>query len=117
MALTKADKIGGAEQVFGVPASHGVGAHEVIRWRSGAWSCNCTDWIIRRSAALDHTRDAGPFMRYNKMGNLVPTDPHCAHVRRCIRGEIRPGGVVYVVPPSREQAVGRALALADGEEV
>jgi hypothetical protein len=56
-------------------------------------------------------------MRYNKMGNPVPTDPHCSHVKRCIRGEVRPGGTVYVVPSSRERAVGRAPALADGEEM
>jgi hypothetical protein len=115
VALTRADKFGGAAEVFGVPASHGTGAHEVIRWRSSAWSCNCVDWVIRRSAVPDHTRDAGQFMRKVR-GDLVPTDPHCAHVRRCIRGEVKSGGTVYLVP-RQSRVSGRADALADGEEV
>lgn len=101
MALMKADKIGGADKVFGVPASHGAGVHEVIRWRTGIWSCNCTDWIVRRAKSPDH-REA--------------TGNHCKHIKRCIGGEFKPGGTVYLVP-GRPTTGGRAAAPGADEEV
>jgi len=100
MPLTKADRSGGRAHVFGVPSRSGTGTHEVIKWNSGAWSCNCVDWVIRRSKSGDHTERTGD---------------HCGHIKDCIAGKHRPGGVVYVVAAELAQPVGRARAAFEGE--
>jgi len=101
MPLLKEDKEAGVERVFGVPSSRGTGIHEVIKWRSGVWSCNCTDWIIRRARSGDHTERTGD---------------HCRHIKDCIAKRIKPAGTIYVTAEPERRAEGRAAARF-GEDV
>lgn len=101
MPLRKEDKAGGPEHIFGVPSSRGTGIHEVIKWKSGAWSCNCTDWIIRRAKSGDHTERTGD---------------HCTHVKACIEKRFKPSGVVYAVPSAPAAQPGRRAEVAFGED-
>jgi hypothetical protein len=102
MPLRKEDTIEGAAEKFNDTSSHGT-PYLVIRWKAtGAWSCSCTDWAIRRNKFEDHTAAA-------------PAGNHCKHVRRGIAGLLREAGVIFSAPPDRARLTGRAVSI--GEDV
>lgn len=103
MPLRAEDKALGSAARYEDVTDHGH--YIVIKWKAtGAWSCSCTDWIIRRAKLEGHT-------------DRAPAKNHCKHVRRALAGELRPvGATVYVVRGSSERLTGRA-AVARDEEV
>jgi len=80
MALNRIDMAGGIEKTFPVRSRTSGALYQVTLWKSLAWSCDCPDWINRRSQAPDHTAEAKPFTIIFR-GKEVTLEPHCKHIR------------------------------------
>ena len=79
MALNKIDMAGGIDKTYPVRSRQSGALYQVTLWKSGAWSCDCADWINRRSQAPDHSATAQPFTTTFK-GKAVTFEPHCKHI-------------------------------------
>ena len=91
---------GGVAKSFSVPGSRG-GFYQVVRWVSGAWSCNCSNWIHKRAQSEDHSERTGD---------------HCKHVVECMAGRVKPAGTVYAVAVGDERTRGSRAAAAFTED-
>lgn len=80
MALNKVDMTGEIDKTYPVRSRTSGALYQVTRWKSGAWSCDCPDWINRRSQAPSHDADAPSFTCLFK-GKEQTFEPHCKHIR------------------------------------
>jgi len=80
MALKTVDMRGGIDKTYPVRSRTSGALYQVTRWVSGAWSCDCADWIMRRSQSPRHDVDAPMFTCIFK-GKEQKFDAHCKHIR------------------------------------
>lgn len=117
MSLRREDKEGGPARTFGVPSKSGKGVHEVVKWTSGVWSCDCTHWIIHVSKKPACTK-GDPTPEERRAWVAAHSDrgaAHCSHVKDCIAGRVKRAGVVYEVKvgEGRSQEGRAAAAFTD----
>lgn len=75
----------------------GGALYQVVSWWFGSWSCDCADWVNRRSKSIGHGEQA---------------DDHCKHIRTMIQANKTVAAVAVDRPLSA-----RAIVLSSDEVV